>query len=88
MGRTDTRFKNLSMVKTKKENKEMKEKIAMMVASILLEKLNPATFNRWADYGLDLLEDQIEESETTVDDRLVLPVIKGIREAFTIEDND
>jgi hypothetical protein len=42
MGRPDTRLKNLSMVK-KKENKEMKEKILMMVASMLLEKLNPAT---------------------------------------------
>jgi hypothetical protein len=87
MGRPDTRLKNLSMVK-KKENKEMKEKILMMVASMLLEKLNPATLKQWADYGLDLLEDQIEESETTVDDRLVLPIIRGMREAFAIEDND
>jgi hypothetical protein len=87
MGRPDTRLKNLSMVK-KKENKEMKEKILMMVASMLLEKLNPATLKQWADYGLDLLEDQIEESESTIDDRLVLPIIRGMREAFAIEDND
>jgi hypothetical protein len=88
MGSNDSRFKNLSMVKTKKENEEMKEKIMMMVASILLEKLKPETLNKWADYGLDLLEDEIEESENTVDDRLVLPVIRGMREAFKIEDND
>jgi hypothetical protein len=66
----------------------MKEKILMMVASMLLEKLNPATLKQWADYGLDLLEDQIEESESTIDDRLVLPIIRGMREAFAIEDND
>lgn len=66
----------------------MKEKIMMMIASILLERLKPAALKKWADYGLDLLEDEIDESETTVDDRLVLPVIRGVREAFTIEDND
>jgi hypothetical protein len=87
MGRPDTRLKNYSMAK-KKEKKKMKEKILMMVASILLEKLQPATLKKWADYGLDLLEDQIDESETTVDDRLVLPIIRGMREAFAIEDND
>ena len=66
----------------------MKEKIILMIAGMLVERLNPELLRKWADFGLDMLEDQIAKTETTLDDKLALPVIYAIREAFAIEDND
>jgi len=66
----------------------MKEKILMMLAGMLVEKLDPAMLRRWADFGIDMLEDQIAKTETTLDDKLAMPVIRAVREAFAIEDND
>lgn len=66
----------------------MKEKIIMMIAGMLVERLDPALLRKWADFGLDLLEDQIAKSASTLDDKLALPIINAFREAFAIEDND
>ena len=66
----------------------MKNKIIMMLAGMLVERLDPALLRKWADFGLDMLEDQIAKTETTVDDKLALPIINAFREAFAIEDND
>lgn len=66
----------------------MKSKIIMMIAGMLIERLDGESLKRWADMGLDMLEDAIANSPTTTDDKLVLPVIKAIREGFAIEDND
>lgn len=66
----------------------MKEKIIMMIAGMLVERLDPALLRKWADFGLDLLEDQITKSASTLDDKLALPIINAFREAFAIEDND
>ena len=66
----------------------MKQKIIMMIAGMLIERLDGKSLKRWADMGLDMLEDAIANTPTTTDDKLVLPVIKAIREGFAIEDND
>jgi hypothetical protein len=66
----------------------MKEKIILMIAGMLVERLDPELLKKWADMGLDLLENQIAKSETTMDDKLALPVIAAFREAFNIPDND
>lgn len=66
----------------------MKEKIILMIAGMLVERLDPALLRKWADFGLDMLEDQIAKTESTLDDKLALPVIGAFREAFAIEDND
>jgi len=41
-----------------------------------------------ADKMLDAVEDVVEDSANTIDDQLVLPVVKKIRETFDIPDND
>lgn len=41
-----------------------------------------------ADKMLDAAEDVIADSANTIDDQLVLPVIKKIRDTFDIPDND
>jgi hypothetical protein len=66
----------------------MKEKIIMMIAAMIIERLDGEALRKWADMGLDMLEDAIENSESTVDDKLAMPVIKAIREGFQIADND
>jgi len=66
----------------------MKSKIVMMIAEMLIAKLDPDDLRKWADAGLDLLEDKIAASETTLDDKMALPVINSFRTAFGIEDND
>ena len=43
---------------------------------------------KWVDSGLDEVEDSIAKSKTKIDDILIGPVIKTIRAAFDIPDND
>ena len=41
-----------------------------------------------ADKMLDAVEDVVQDSTNTIDDALVLPVVKKLRETFDIPDND
>ena len=66
----------------------MKEKIAALIAGLIVERLTGDMIKRWADMSLDMIEDAIAKSETKLDDKLALPVINAIREGFGIEDND
>lgn len=66
----------------------MKTQILYMLAGMIVDKIEPEKLKEWADTGIDMLEDAIESSETEVDDKLALPVIKAAREAFAIPDND
>lgn len=40
------------------------------------------------DSLIDKLEEIIAKSETSIDDKLVLPILKKVREALNIPDND
>jgi hypothetical protein len=42
----------------------------------------------FADMLIDWVEETVVESETTVDDALILPACEMLRAAFGIEDND
>ena len=64
----------------------MKEKMIMMIATLLLERLRPEDLKKWADMGLDLLEDAIAASPNEYDDKLALPMIAAVRSAFSIDD--
>ena len=66
----------------------MKEKMIMMVVSMLVERLSAADLKKWADMGLDMLENAIAASPSKYDDKLALPIITAVRTAFSIEDND
>jgi hypothetical protein len=66
----------------------MKNKILMFVVSQLLEMLNPEVLKDVVDKLLDYVEEKIEDSETQIDDKLALPLIAMVREAFDIPDDD
>lgn len=65
----------------------MKEKMLAMLMGFILERLDSEDLKKWADHGLDLLEDAIKKSENKFDD-VMLPVIGQMRKAFSIPDND
>lgn len=50
--------------------------------------LSPETLKRFADAGLDAIEDAVAKSESTWDDMVVLPLCQQIRDAFDIPDDD
>lgn len=54
----------------------------------LFTMLSPELLKGFLDSGLDVIENMISASETTTDDRLVLPIIGMIRKSFDIPDND
>ena len=43
---------------------------------------------RMGDFFLDKLEDYVQDTKNTTDDKLVLPAIKALRAALNIPDND
>ena len=43
---------------------------------------------RFADFILDFIEVEVEESKNKYDDAVILPLCKLIRDTFNIEDND
>jgi hypothetical protein len=50
--------------------------------------LNPEVLKDVVDKLLDYVEEKIEDSETQIDDKLALPLIAMVREAFDIPDDD
>ena len=70
----------------------MKAKIISILLPMVIEKivgmLDDELLLKFADKGLDFIEDFIAGTETTIDDVTVLPVINLIRETFNIPDND
>ena len=66
----------------------IKQKAVMFAIGFVIEKLDEETIKRFLDFGLDLLENAVESSENKIDDQLVLPVCRIIRESLNIEDND
>ena len=51
-------------------------------------EVEKGAIKKFADAGLDAIENAVENSETTIDDKVVLPLINTIRAAFDIPDND
>lgn len=66
----------------------MKEKLIGQLVSLLIGMLSPATLKKAVDGLLDIIEDAVQQSETTVDDAIVLPLVSLVRESFNIPDND
>jgi len=66
----------------------LKQVIIQQAISALMRAVPPEVLADGADYILDAVERVIEQSESRVDDALVLPLIKVIRTAFNLPDND
>lgn len=58
------------------------------LAAVLSQLITKDNLKLLADSALDWVEDFVKSTANTIDDDLVLPQIKKIREAFNIPDND
>ena len=65
-----------------------KGQLLIWVIEFALKRLARTDMKKIADMILDQVEEAIEASETKIDDRLVLPVIKQLREQFNIDDSE
>ena len=61
--------------------------IASLIAG-LLKALSPEVVKKAVDALLDKIEDSVAGSKTKIDDTIVLPLCKTIREALNVPDND
>ena len=66
----------------------MKNEILAKLVAWLIGRLDEETLKGWVDAGLDYIEDVVAKSESTLDDAVVLPICKLIRDAFGVPDND
>jgi len=64
-------------------------KLAIPIIMQVVEQLmSPANIIKYGDKLFDFIEDAVASSETTIDDLTVLPLIKVLRSALSIPDND
>lgn len=66
----------------------MKQKLIRLLVQALLTVLSDEMLKGFVDAGLDYLEDKIKESKNKIDDIVVLPICKQIRDIFDIPDNN
>lgn len=56
--------------------------------NVVLNAVSPDLLKTIADSILDTVENAVVESSSTVDDLIVLPICRKVREAFDITDDD
>lgn len=56
--------------------------------SALMTMLSPALLKDLMDKVLDFIEEKVEDSDTEIDDKVVIPLVNMIRESFNIPDGD
>jgi hypothetical protein len=66
----------------------IKKQLIGALLQVLLTALNPELLRKFADMALDFIEEKVLGSASEIDDRIVLPIVKQIRETFNIPDND
>lgn len=66
----------------------VKEKMLAWLIQMAMERLASEDMKMWMDRGLDMLEETIAASPNQYDDLVGLPLIKLVRESFSIPDND
>ena len=62
--------------------------LVSQIISTVLSLLPKEKFKEIVDALLDVIEDKIEASETKIDDMVILPLIKKVRELLDIPDDD
>ena len=62
--------------------------LVSQIISTVLSLLPKEKFKEIVDALLDVIEDKIEASETKIDDMVILPLIKKVRELLDIPDED
>jgi hypothetical protein len=66
----------------------MIKKIALQMLPLLFSMLTPELLRRGVDALLDVIEEAVEKSPNKIDDIVVLPLCKLIRNTFDIPDED
>ncbi len=61
-------------------------KALQALLGVALQFLTKEQLKKFADMAFDFVEDAVKDSSNTIDDTLVLPSIKRLREAFDIPD--
>jgi len=59
-----------------------------IIMNVVEGLLNPENIQKYGDKLFDFIEDAVAASETTFDDKTVLPIIKALRVGLNIPDND
>ena len=59
-----------------------------IIMQIVEQLLSPENIIKYGDKLFDFVEDAVASSETTIDDKMVLPLITALRQALNIPDND
>lgn len=66
----------------------MKAELISMLIGMVTKILTPELLKQFVDLVLDFVEDYVLGSKSRVDDMLVIPIIKSIRLAYDIPDDD
>jgi len=66
----------------------MKEKLIGMLITTLLSMFSDDLLKKFADMALDFVENYVLGSASTLDDKIVLPICRMIRETFDTPDED
>jgi len=66
----------------------IKQVLLQNMLSILLASVDSELVRRIVDSALDAVEDAVSKSETKVDDAVVVPLVKTIRLALSIPNED
>ncbi len=67
---------------------KIQKQLLTTAVSIFMDRLSSYELKEWIDKGLDMVEDKVEASPNTVDDIIVLPLCKMVRDTFSIPDDD
>jgi len=60
----------------------MKEKLLAALINVVIEYLTPERVAQFVHMILDFVETEIHESDSKIDDMLILPVCDQLRQAF------
>jgi hypothetical protein len=69
-------------------NEFMLKMLGPIIHGIVNDLLKPENMQIYGDKLFDFIEDYVENSKTTIDDVLVLPIVTALRNGLGIEDND
>ena len=64
----------------------MKQILLAQLIKVLMAMLTPELMKKFADMVLDFVENYVEGTKSTVDDKIVLPLCSLIRTTFDIKD--
>lgn len=59
-----------------------------IITKMLQQLLTTENLQKYGDKLFDFIEDAVADSETDIDDKLVLPIIKMLRVSLSVPDND